>query len=322
MPEPEILPSIEMQFDTVELAPETPAGLDLFSPVSTEPSAVQHVLRDTPPPPDLKCSVPAADSRGSFGRTSRRAKGAVNYAEPNLRDKMRRPTKELADAVMVGEGLGRASSARAEDRDATKDQNPKLEVEQGKNLDPRMEDVSTPSALQSLPEHELHDSTVSPLRSKSSGPGTDLSSSMMERKARVAAIFKGSEARGDGADSEQTMGRSDIYDGPSSSPLHAGGSQSKKDLPGSKLSRRHSTISGTTNRTGDHGAAKHDSITVSRSVPVSKVEHPPRRREYSRESDKEGGASKGGKRVQTSEDLSGIGRRPDRAAVRRRSMML
>ena len=43
-------------------------------------------------------------------RPSRRSRGAVSYAEPNLRDKMRRPTKELVDAV-AGERYRRISKA-------------------------------------------------------------------------------------------------------------------------------------------------------------------------------------------------------------------
>lgn len=48
---------------------------------------------------------------GSIGRGSRRAKSAVSYAEPNLRDKMRRPDKKLVGAV---EGLGRPSLTSSE----------------------------------------------------------------------------------------------------------------------------------------------------------------------------------------------------------------
>ncbi len=88
--------------------PETPAPppLDLFSPASTEPSARQEGRGDTPPPPDLGPDT----GTGSFGRASRRSRGSVSYAEPNLRDKMRRPTKELVDAVGAEE---RARQARA-----------------------------------------------------------------------------------------------------------------------------------------------------------------------------------------------------------------
>ncbi|CAK7203355.1 hypothetical protein SEUCBS139899_006088 [Sporothrix eucalyptigena] len=52
--------------------------------------------RDTPPPADIS-------SQGETSRPNRRSRASVSYAEPNLRDKMRRPTKELFDAV-AGEG--------------------------------------------------------------------------------------------------------------------------------------------------------------------------------------------------------------------------
>lgn len=82
-----ILDSVDIQPE-----PETPAALDLFSPQSSLPSTARAESRDTPPPADLGISTEAQ-------RPSRRARGAVSYAEPNLRDKMRRPTKELVDAV-------------------------------------------------------------------------------------------------------------------------------------------------------------------------------------------------------------------------------
>lgn len=41
---------------------------------------------------------------GLGSRPSRRARGAVSYAEPNLRDKMRRATNELVDAVIIAGG--------------------------------------------------------------------------------------------------------------------------------------------------------------------------------------------------------------------------
>ena len=98
----------------VEARPKTPAPppSDVFSPDSTEPSAARPDSRDTPPPLDLGPDT----GTGSFGRASRRPKGNVNYAQPNLRDKMRRPTKELIDAVGAEE---RARIAKAES-DASK----------------------------------------------------------------------------------------------------------------------------------------------------------------------------------------------------------
>ncbi len=90
----QIPPPVKPIMKTVELQiePETPAALNLFSPLSSQPSTARIESRDTPPPPDLNTGSDAQ-------RPNRRARGAVSYAEPNLRDKMRRPTKDLVDAV-------------------------------------------------------------------------------------------------------------------------------------------------------------------------------------------------------------------------------
>lgn len=77
---------------TTIFEPETPRPeADLFSP-NTPDHRAAPATRDTPPP-----------GMGEASRPSRRARPAISYAEPNLRDKMRRPTKELFDAV-TGEG--------------------------------------------------------------------------------------------------------------------------------------------------------------------------------------------------------------------------
>ena len=96
---------------TTELPPVTPAqpDLNLFSPLSTEPSAPRPESRDTPPPADLH-----SNTLTNAGRTTRRPRGSVSYTEPNLRDKMRRPTKELVDAVGADERIQRAASVKAE----------------------------------------------------------------------------------------------------------------------------------------------------------------------------------------------------------------
>ncbi|KAL8377757.1 hypothetical protein RB595_008443 [Gaeumannomyces hyphopodioides] len=74
------------------------ASLDaqMLSPVTPGRPFVMEKPCDTPPPLDIS-------SAGDTARPSRRARAAVSYAEPSLRDKMRRPTKELTDAVS-GEG--------------------------------------------------------------------------------------------------------------------------------------------------------------------------------------------------------------------------
>ena len=109
----EFIASIEpqplLQPIVVDLPPATPAQQDfnLFSPISTEPSVARPESRDTPPPPDIDTSNPAS-------RATRRPRGSVSYAEPNLRAKMRRPTKELVDAVGADERVQRATSTKPE----------------------------------------------------------------------------------------------------------------------------------------------------------------------------------------------------------------
>lgn len=78
------------------LPPKTPAAPgDPFSPVTTEPSTSRpQAGRDTPPPGDL-----GAASDANAGRAGRRARTSVNYAEPSLNSKMRRPSAQLVDAV-------------------------------------------------------------------------------------------------------------------------------------------------------------------------------------------------------------------------------
>ncbi|PGH13804.1 hypothetical protein AJ80_06192 [Polytolypa hystricis UAMH7299] len=50
----------------------------------------------------------------SSARQSRRSRGPVSYAEPNLRDKMRRPTKDFADAVSGEDRFRRTSKPYSE----------------------------------------------------------------------------------------------------------------------------------------------------------------------------------------------------------------
>lgn len=76
--------------------PKTPAAEvnNILSPASTEPSTKHH------PPKEMAITNSVEDVlNGSIGRNSRRARAAVSYAEPNLRDKMRRPGKAFVSAV-------------------------------------------------------------------------------------------------------------------------------------------------------------------------------------------------------------------------------
>ncbi|KAK1761337.1 hypothetical protein QBC47DRAFT_26283 [Echria macrotheca] len=94
-PEP-TAPDLAILADPTE--PGTPGPL--LSPNTPNRSMSRDVACDTPPPGHLSVD-------GETSRPSRRARAAISYAEPNLRDKMRRPTKELFDAVS-GEGKFKA----------------------------------------------------------------------------------------------------------------------------------------------------------------------------------------------------------------------
>ncbi|KAH0287940.1 hypothetical protein M436DRAFT_45179 [Aureobasidium namibiae CBS 147.97] len=92
------LPS-ELHLEEVEdLAPKTPLP-EFFSPTPSEPSTARDEGRDTPPPSGLKSMSTGPAALNGASRPSRRARAAVNYAEPNLVSKMRRPTAAKADAV-------------------------------------------------------------------------------------------------------------------------------------------------------------------------------------------------------------------------------
>ncbi len=91
--------------------PTTPApALGLFSPTSTEPSA-RAPSPTQPNSPPSHGSLASDSSAAPAARTARRARAPVNYAEPNLNRKMRRPTGALVDAVVREER--RAASAAA-----------------------------------------------------------------------------------------------------------------------------------------------------------------------------------------------------------------
>lgn len=76
-----------------------------FDEVDSQPTPI--MLRDSPLARSGEGLMGASDLAAS--RPSRRRGAVVSYAEPNLRDKMRRPTSEMADAV-IANGSRRSSS--------------------------------------------------------------------------------------------------------------------------------------------------------------------------------------------------------------------
>ncbi|KAI6796372.1 hypothetical protein KC361_g4519 [Hortaea werneckii] len=119
-----ILPTVEIPPPTAdaptEPPPKTPAPpADIFSPTPSESSARQpsqpETRAGTPPPTDLSTlsntsTEGSASAAGAGGRPSRRARSAVNYAEPSLVAKMRRPGRGMVDAVTGLQDSRRKSS--------------------------------------------------------------------------------------------------------------------------------------------------------------------------------------------------------------------
>ena len=252
-----------------EPPPETPAPLpnDLFSPVSSEHSAARAESCDTPPPPDLGPDT----GTGSFGRASRRPRGTVNYAQPNLRDKMRRPTKDLVDAVGAEERLLQAN----------------LRTEGGESSSVVIKQEEIADALPVWKTNDpkesprVREEPASPLSNKTGGSAMDLPGSVItERRRRsvlparngdtsdpgkpsgaasaIAALTAGShrpKRREGDKTSADTIGedkthepteRPSIYDFTESSP-DPGGHSSDKDLmekssKSIRSSRRHSNV--------------------------------------------------------------------------------
>ncbi|OCK83621.1 hypothetical protein K432DRAFT_346679 [Lepidopterella palustris CBS 459.81] len=118
---PSLVETDEVPLDS--LPPETPAPDDIFSPPSNQPSTARPESKDTPPPADLNPSGTSADQSGPAGRAVRRARAPVNYAEPSLISKMRRPTKELVDAVVPVKDERRSMSVKPEDPTAVEKSN-------------------------------------------------------------------------------------------------------------------------------------------------------------------------------------------------------
>jgi hypothetical protein len=246
-----INPQTEPLMETIEVQPEpeTPAGLDLFSPSSSQPSTARVESRDTPPPPDL----------GPEGqRPSRRARGAVSYAEPNLRDKMRRPTKELVDAV-TGQGTSsRGSLVKLEEGRTSTGMSIKAEPEEEdawKGMPLASSATVENSPLRSkAPEQDILPSSITTHRKRresllhqgsedmpKTGSETAISALITEhRKAKAAAKVRALEKEGVLSKMENLA----IYDFNEASPPHEvlATKPSKEDKPPSRSGRRHSSI--------------------------------------------------------------------------------
>ena len=345
----------EAPVPTVEVAPKTPAPeeADLFSPTDTLPSTAKPEFpRDTPPPPDLHS---AADT----GRPSRRPRGAVSYAEPNLRDKMRRPGKELVDAVGANARASRGTSIAAESverdlptgekRTATKikvepDQSPAGEA--GSNRPHHQAASPPPSPLaDKRPPTGAGSSDVAVAASDSQLPSTVLTDrrrrSSSVSSGTLAALLAGSAQRisraREAAEAARTGGAE------VERPDSAGPGGEKGSVPEDfaqeepRMTRRHSSMMdlriGTGHEDGGKMGAGPRTGSGRRATLTGSSRGGGRKERPSVLGRQEGEPTEGGKPVEMSDEAQGgnvegedekVGttRRLERAASRRRSMML
>ena len=187
-----------------ELLPKTPAlrSDGVLSPTSTEPST-----RAALQPKEAAVLNSVEDVlNGSLGRGSRRPRAAVSYAEPSLRDKMRRPGKELVGAV---EGLdkNKENGVRGASMDRANSDDVKTSEDQCQAI--RIKQENDVEQWKELPMRKKEEPT-SPLRDK-------------ERKERATVDPKRTAHthKHDTADDlEQAVDRLSIFDPPVSSPLN------------------------------------------------------------------------------------------------------
>lgn len=199
-------PTAELTAHIAESAPLSPS-----SPIA-EPANGDH-RGDTPPPLDIS-------SMGETSRPSRRNRAAVSYVEPNLRDKMRRPTKELYDAV-AGERKYAQRSGQAEQLDRVKRESdvpeswkmmPSAPAQPG-HAEPESTPAS-PLAPRRLCPQALPDSVATERRRRPSSAGSKASQDVARDVDASLSACAAAEGNADTSASSSV----DIYEFTSSSP--------------------------------------------------------------------------------------------------------
>ncbi|KAI9849345.1 MAG: hypothetical protein M1837_004805 [Sclerophora amabilis] len=261
----------EIKIGEVYQVPETPSSADLFSPASIEPLTAPAESRDTPVPPDFNPSTSTAEGLDGGMRPARRPRGPVNYAEPNLRDKMRRPTKDLSDAVNADDRCQRANSIKLEGitseseegNETTKEKkHPRTVIVKKENVvdcswknlptapekPPLHIEASSPLDSKSVAGQEVLSQTVTGRGSGNSttgAPEKPASASASSSATTISALAAGRrkpketnrQIRENGA-LEDVMQKLDIYDFHSSSPPIRDGDEDKEKSQQEQQRRR------------------------------------------------------------------------------------
>lgn len=158
-------------------APETPIpDTPLIVPETPGHSAPRDFTRDTPPPSDIS-------SMGETSRPNRRVRASISYAEPNLRDKMRRPSKDLVDAV-TGEGkyIHRSGQPKPDDHGPASVSTMGSESQASGNW------RNIPAAEALAKEAARRQSVLSPLAAKESTADPIPTTIVTERRKRISSI--------------------------------------------------------------------------------------------------------------------------------------
>lgn len=338
---------IEPVIERVEVQPEpeTPAAPDIFSPSSSQPSTARE-SRDTPPPPDLG---PGTEGQ----RPSRRARPSVSYAEPNLRDKMRRPTKELVDAVSRDEKAQRGSIVKLEEDAPTTTVTIKAEPEADDDWkrmpaassatvenSPLSSKAPTSDALpSSITTHRKRRESIlnqSEKESSKTSSGSAIAALLAEnRRAKAAAREKAKEneaakekerAIEEDAAVTKAMSKLDIYEfrGSSPSPEDEQPKPTKEEKPTARVSRRLSSVprdvavQSESEASDMEGTRKTEGSTSRRRQSTLGLRNSSSISVLGKDLDSE----KALKRANSSNGIADSASRSDRISARRRSMML
>ena len=183
---------------------------------------------------------------GSIGRASRRTKAAVSYAQPNLRDKMRRPGKEMVGAVegikgsaregSIGSVLSRSTSeapdAQMKGEESLENEDhwrslPLAKRDKGEPASPLSDKKAAAEKVDKDPERERDRDRANALRRHAQA--------RREQKALLDAESEAVKEEGEAAADQKTLRdaveRLSIFDPPRSSPVTAG---EASRLPSSK----------------------------------------------------------------------------------------
>lgn len=263
-----------------DLAGDAVAAADLFSPApSEEPSGSARAGRaGTPPPTDLSTLSVGTTASDAGARPSRRARAAVNYAEPSLMAKMRRPSKGFVDAISGLQDprtvMSNAGERKASARTVVIKREPTEDDEGGEQGEwrslppasvaaekvpqqgpggPQGEGLRSRSADEAEPAERSSEASPSPSRPSSTVPtllatsnSTSSSSHPNKHKRHSSNPVQSAKSPADGGDDlAARLADLDLYDfKASSSPASSegGGGKTEAGKRAVKVQRRHSSV--------------------------------------------------------------------------------